>query len=114
MAGFLMHESRRMLVPIEMAVDAVLQLDWEHGGWLAETQLSDARIETGEHPALVVSVRRSGELRAETRRFSLPAVAAAIIHLCWKTKIPLPHAWTKGESSAAERARAEMDVHTAA
>jgi hypothetical protein len=95
MATLLMHESRRMLIPLELAVDAVLELDWEHGGWLAEAQLIEARIEAGEHPALVIAVRREDLTNPETRSYPLPAVAAAIIHMCRKSKIPLPRDWEK-------------------
>ena len=95
MATLRIHESRRLVIPLETAVDAVLQLDWEHGGWLAEAPLTEARIETGENPALVLCVQRPGVPEPVTRRYALPAVAAAIINLCRKTRIPLPHSWGK-------------------
>jgi hypothetical protein len=84
-----------MLIPLELAVDAVLELDWEHGGWLAEARLTEARIATGEQPALVISVQREDATRPETRTYPLPAIAAAIIHMCRKSKIPLPRDWEK-------------------
>ena len=95
MATLRIHESRRLVIPLETAVDAVLQLDWEHGGWLAEATLTDARIETGENPGLVLGVMRKGTLEPMTRKYTLPAVAAAIINLCRKARIPLPHNWPK-------------------
>ncbi len=82
------------MLPLEAAVDAVLQLDWEHGGWLAEAPLTEARVETGESPRLVLSFQRPESLQPETREYSLPAVAAAIVHLCVKARIPLPR-WQK-------------------
>jgi hypothetical protein len=95
MATLLIHESRRIVLPFEAAVDAVLQLDWDNGGWLAEAPLTEAWIETGDNPALMLTVQRPGGLQSETRRYSLPAVAAAIIHLCSKARIPLPRSWKK-------------------
>jgi hypothetical protein len=95
MATLEIRESRRFLIPLESAVDAVLQLDWEHGGWVAESALIEARIEAGENPALVLAVQRRGVPEPVTCRYSLPAVAAAIISLCRKTRIPLPHSWPK-------------------
>ena len=84
-----------MRIPLDLAVDAVLQLDWDNGGWLAEAQLTEARIETGDNPALILSVQRKDAARPETRSYTLPAIAAAIIHLCRKSKIPLPRDWEK-------------------
>lgn len=94
MATLLINESRRIVLPLEAAVDAVLQLDWEHGGWLAEAPLQEARIETGPEPGLVLRVQRREAIEPETRKYSLPAVAAAIVHLCVKARIPLPR-WQK-------------------
>lgn len=94
MATLLINESRRIVLPLEAAVDAVLQLDWEHGGWLAEAPLKEARIETGAEPGLVLCVQRPEAIEPETRKYSLPAVAAAIVHLCVKARIPLPR-WQK-------------------
>ena len=94
MATLLINESRRIVLPLEAAVDAVLQLDWEHGGWLAEAPLQEARIESGPEPGLVLRVQRPEAIEPETRRYSLPAVAAAIVHLCVKARIPLPR-WQK-------------------
>lgn len=94
MATLLISESRRIVLPLEAAVDAVLQLDWEHGGWLAEAPLKEARIETGPEPGLVLRVQRPEAVEPETRKYSLPAVAAAIVHLCVKARIPLPR-WQK-------------------
>jgi hypothetical protein len=95
MTTLIMHETRRMLIPLELAVDAVLQLDWDNGGWLAEARLTEVRVDTGEQPALVLSVQRDDATRPETRSYTLPAIAAAIIHLCRKSKIPLPRDWEK-------------------
>ncbi len=94
MATLLIRESRRIVLPLEAAVDAVLQLDWEHGGWLAEAPLTEARVESGETPCLVLCFQRPDALQPEERRYSLPAVAAAIVHLCVKARIPLPR-WQK-------------------
>jgi hypothetical protein len=94
MATLLINESRRIVLPLEAVVDAVLQLDWEHGGWLAEARLKEARVETGAEPGLVLCVQRPEAVEPETRRYSLPAVAAAIVHLCVKARIPLPR-WQK-------------------
>jgi hypothetical protein len=95
MASLTISESRRLVIPLETAVDAVLQLDWEHGGRLADLTLTEVRVEAGDPPGLLLYVQRADAVTPEMRRFSLPAVAAAIISLCRRNKIPLPHSWPK-------------------
>jgi hypothetical protein len=91
----LIYESRRLVLPIETVVDAVVELDREHGGRLALATLAEARIETGAQPGLLLEVLHADSVEAEQRRFSLPAIAAAVIHYCWKCRIPVPRNATK-------------------
>jgi len=95
MAKVPIHEVRRIVLPVETAVDAVLELDREHGGRLSLATLISARIESVPEPGLSVELRRPGSLTTETRRFSLSAIAAAFINYCWKSRIPLPRHGTK-------------------
>lgn len=95
MPKLLIFETRRLVLPLETAVDAVLELDHQRGGHLAHSSIRDARIEAGENPALVLEMLHPDALSPEQRRYSLPAIAAAVIHYCWKTKVPLPRNWTK-------------------
>lgn len=95
MPKLLIFETRRLVLPLETVVDAVLELDRERGGRLSVASITDARIEAGENPGLVLRVLHPDAVAAEQRRYSLPAIAAAVIHYCWKTKIPLPRNWTK-------------------
>jgi hypothetical protein len=91
----LIFETRRLVLPLETVVDAILELDRERGGRLSLSSITDARIEAGENPALVLETLHPDALSPERRRYSLPAIAAAVIHYCWKTRIPLPRNWTK-------------------
>lgn len=95
MPKLLIFETRRLVLPLETVVDAVLELDRERGGRLALSSIKDARIEAGENPALVLEALHPDALSPEQRRYSLPAIAAAVIHYCWKTRVPLPRNWTK-------------------
>ena len=95
MPKVLIYESRRLVLPLETAVDAILELDRERGGRLALAAITDARIEAGENPGLVLAARHPDAVSPEERRYSLPAIAAAAIHYCWKNKIPLPRKVTK-------------------
>jgi hypothetical protein len=90
MAKIPVHEVRRIILPLETAVDAVLELDREHGGRLAFGTLVDAHIESASDPGLVIEVIRPGGIDSEKRKYTLPAIAAAFINYCWKSRIPLP------------------------
>jgi hypothetical protein len=91
----LIYETRRLVLPLETVVDAVLELDRERGGRLSLATITDARIEAGESPGLLLEALHPDTVSPERRRYSLPAIAAAVIHYCWKTKVPLPRNWTK-------------------
>lgn len=95
MAKLLIYESRRLVLPLETALDAVLELDRERGGRLSLAAISNARIEAGEKPCLAFDVMQSDALEPERRSYPLAAIAAAVIHYCWKNKIPLPRNATK-------------------
>lgn len=95
MAKVPIHEVRRIVLPVQTAVDAVLELDREHGGRLAQARILSARIETDPEPALKIELRRARASASEERRFGLAAIAAAFINYCWKSRIPLPRHGTK-------------------
>jgi hypothetical protein len=91
----LIYESRRLVLPIETVVDAVLELDRERGGRLSMASIREARIETGENASLVLEVEYPNTVAPERRSYPLAAIAAAVIHYCWKIRIPLARHWTK-------------------
>jgi hypothetical protein len=91
----LIYETRRLTLPLETVVDAVLELDRERGGRLAMASITDARIEEGENPGLILEVLQPDALSPDARRYPLAAIAAAVIHYCWKTRVPLPRNWSK-------------------
>ncbi|HUO18786.1 MAG TPA: hypothetical protein VMU44_03375 [Steroidobacteraceae bacterium] len=95
MPKVLIYETRRLVLPLETVVDAVLELDRERGGRLATASLVDARIEEGENAGLILELLQPDAISADARRYPLAAIAAAIIHYCWKTRVPLPRNWQK-------------------
>ncbi len=95
MAKVPVHEVRKLTLPLETAVDAVLELDSEQGGSLAFSLLVDAQIESEPEPGLVITVQRRGSESTEQRKFTLPILAAAFIRYCWKCRIPLPRQGSK-------------------
>jgi hypothetical protein len=97
MAKVRVQEIRKLTLPIETVVDAVLELDRSHGGTLAIGKLMEARIETGTAPGLTLVVIQGsgGAAAAVQKHYTLPAVAAAVIHYCFRARIPLPRQATK-------------------
>jgi hypothetical protein len=104
MAKVRVHELRKLTLPIETVVDAVLELDRSHGGTLAIGKLMEARVETGTAPGLtLVVIQGSGSAAAAVQKhYTLPAVAAAVIHYCFRARIPLPRHATKSIEVVAE------------
>lgn len=95
MAKVPVHEVRKLLVPIDTAVDAVLDLDSEQGGSLAFGTIVEAQIEIEPQPGLSLAVQRRGTESVERRKFEPAILAAAFIRYCWKCRIPLPRHGTK-------------------
>jgi hypothetical protein len=97
MAKVRIEEVRKLLFPIETVVDAVLELDRSHGGTLANGRLMEVRVETGTQSGLtLVAMQGSGSSAAAVQKhYTLPAVAASVIHYCYRARIPLPRQGTK-------------------
>ena len=89
------YENRRLVLPIETAVEAVLLFDRDSGGTLSQGTILDASIETEPSPSLVLVMRSRRTDTVEQRSFSLPAIAAAIINYCRQARIPLPRGGKK-------------------
>jgi hypothetical protein len=95
MAKVPVHELRKLILPLETAVDAVLELDSEQGGSLAFGLIVEAQVESEPEPGLALAVQRRGSETVERRKFALPVLAAAFIRYCWKCRIPLPRHGSK-------------------
>jgi hypothetical protein len=97
MAKVRIQEVRKLLLPVETVVDAILELDRSHGGALANATLLEVRVETGADPGLSLLMAQGSGHAATTleKRFTLAAIAAAAIHYCFRARIPLPRQATK-------------------
>lgn len=114
MAKVRVQELRKLTLPIETVVDAVLELDRSHGGTLAIGKLMEARIETGAAPGLtLVVIQGSGSAAAAVQKhYTLPAVAAAVIHYCFRARIPLPRQATKSIEIVGEAFQLTIQTNT--
>lgn len=95
MAKVSIHEVRRLVLPVETVVDAVLQFDRDRSGELVRATLVAAAVESGTDGGLSLSLRLAGQTEPVERRFALPMIAAAIINYCYQCRIPLPRTGAK-------------------
>ena len=88
MTNVLMHDSRRLVLPLETLVDVLIEFDHAHRRWPANATPEAARLD--ESSGVVISVKRPGQDVPIDRTYSLAIVAAAIIHYCAKMRVPIP------------------------
>ena len=89
------HEARRLVLPVETVVDALLQFDRDNAGTLSYGTILNATIEPEPDPGVLLLVRLRGSQTIERRIFALPAIAAAVLNYCRQSRIPLPLNGTK-------------------
>lgn len=91
------RESRKLVLPLETVIDALLDLERRSNGELARADFLEARwvMEEGGAGGIEVAVRVRGDDAIEWRRFDFPRVGAAIIAYCRAKRIPLPYSGIK-------------------
>jgi hypothetical protein len=113
MAKVRILEVRTISLPIETAVDAILELDRARGGTLASAQLVEVRILPDPDPGLaLVTMQALGGAATLEKQFSLAAIAAAAIHYCFRARIPVPRQATKSIEVTAEGFRLTIQSQT--
>lgn len=98
MANTQIHEFRRLLLPIDTVVDALIELDIKHSRWPAGAQLVEVVVIDGEDESarsVVLSMRVPGQAESTQRKYPLPVIAAAIVNYCLKMRVPMPRNSTK-------------------
>ena len=94
----IIHESRRLLLPFDTVVDALIELEMKHGRWPAEAELVSVSLRDGGpqgERSMVMSVRASRHEDPAQRTYALPLIAAAIVNYCMKLRVPMPRSSTK-------------------
>ncbi len=98
MPNTLIHESRRLLLPFDTVVDALIELDAKHGRWPAGAEIVEVSMVEGanEHMrSVALSVRSPGKEETAQRTYQLPTVAAAIVNYCLTMRVPMPRGSSK-------------------
>jgi hypothetical protein len=84
------EDNRRLRLTLDDALEALLALDRQSGGWLWRATEHAVRLDTDEAQALAVLARRTPGADPETVRFERQHIGAAIIHYCHTLRIPMP------------------------
>ncbi len=98
MANTLIHESRRLLLPFDTVVDAIIELEIKHGRWPANAVLVEVAMHAGEEDgsrSVVLSIRPQHQESIVKRTYTMPLIAAAIVNYCLITRVPMPRSSTK-------------------
>ena len=92
MSAVTIQESRRLLLPLETVLEALVHFDRRSNGPLSRGDVLQADFVTDQlnGDAIEVAVRMPGTRDIEWRRFDFCAIAAAIISYCRAKRIPLP------------------------
>lgn len=96
MSAAMIRETRRLVLPLQTVLDAVVQFDARQRGPLARGEVVQAEFvtDTGES-GMHVAVMMPNEHVIEWRHFDINELAAAIINFCRLNRIPLPYAGAK-------------------
>ena len=91
MSAVTIKESRRLLLPLETVLEALVHFDRRSNGPLSRGDVMQADFISDQSggDAIEVAVRAPGG-DIEWRRFDFGAIAAAIISYCRAKRIPLP------------------------
>lgn len=90
MGRLTLQDSRRLKFSVPALLDAALTFDREHNGWLWRASDHSLLIDAGGAGAVTIRARKSGAAGFETVNRSPAWVAAALLHYCFKRRIPIP------------------------
>ena len=97
MSAVTIKESRRLLLPLETVLEALVHFDRRSNGPLSRGEVLQADFVKDQvnGDAIEVAVRMPGGRDIEWKPFNFVAIAAAIISYCRVKRIPLPMSGVK-------------------
>jgi hypothetical protein len=96
MSGLTIKETRRLVLPLDTVLEALLDLERRSNGPLSRADIFEAKwVVHGEEGGIEVAVRAEGDDAIEWQRFDFPRIGAAIIAYCRAKHIPLPYSGVK-------------------
>ncbi|MEO8061920.1 MAG: hypothetical protein ABI821_04140 [Pseudomonadota bacterium] len=96
MSGLTIKETRRLVLPLDTVLEALLDLDRRSNGPLSRADILEAKwVVAGDEGGIEIAVRVEGDDAIEWQRFDFPRIGAAIIAYCRAKHIPLPYSGVK-------------------
>lgn len=97
MASFTIQESRKLVMPLETVLEALVHFDAKSQGPLSRGEVLQAEVirDARHGDRIDVAVRSGTEPVVDWVPYNLLTVAAAIISYCRSKRIPLPYSGVK-------------------
>lgn len=105
-----LQESRRLKFTVPALLDAALTFDREHNGWLWRASGHSLVIDAGGGGAVTIRACRSGSSTPEEVARTPAWVAAALLHYCFKRRIPVPRSGTKAIAATPEGVELVIEI----
>jgi hypothetical protein len=96
-AALTIKESRRLVMPLDTVLEALLHFDGKSHGPLSRGDVLQAELvrDLTQGDGIDVAVRSTGAHIVDWHHFNFATIAAAIISYCRAKRIPLPYAGVK-------------------
>lgn len=97
MAALTIKESRKLVMPLDTVLEALLHFDGKSHGPLSRGVVLQAELvrDASQGDGIDIAVRSGGEHIVEWLHFNFSTIAAAIISYCRSKRIPLPYSGVK-------------------
>ena len=97
MAALTIKESRKLVMPLDTVLEALLHFDGKSHGPLSRGDVLQAEMVRDDvnGDGIEVAVRTGAQHIVDWHRFNFSSIAAAIISYCRSKRIPLPYSGVK-------------------
>jgi hypothetical protein len=96
-AALTIKESRKLVMPLDTVLEALLHFDGKSHGPLSRGEVLQAELvrDVSQGDGIDVAVRSTGAHIVDWHHFNFSTIAAAIISYCRSKRIPLPYSGVK-------------------
>ena len=97
MSALTIQESRKLVMPLDTVLEALLHFDGKSHGPLSRGEVLQAELvrNVTQGDGIDVAVRSAGAHIVDWHHFNFATIAAAIISYCRSKRIPLPYSGVK-------------------
>jgi hypothetical protein len=112
MNKFTLRERREIAFTAAMVLDAALVFDREHNGGIWRGSGHALQFDPAGDGAIVLLAVKAGMTEATRTAFGAAWVAAALLHYCFKRRIPMPRHATKRIERAGDGIKLVIETST--